>query len=223
MPRRKSSKAVQKRNILIALALIGVVVAGGIAYQRLTYQPLVSTASPLVTDRSDWKVYRDDTYGFEIRYPQDFRVENRISPGVLRERVVSLTLQGDAYYRGSNLVEASVVIGVRQDQYALAGCLAEGHTDIASVGGSNGGQLPAERRIDGVTFRSAHGGEGAAGHHYEKLRYRAIYNNACYEITLFLHSTNILSYEAGTVAEFHRDGVLEKLEQVISTFRFLSK
>jgi len=167
-------------------------------------------------DTSDWKIYRNEEYGFEIKYPKDFVVETDTIPAVIRRVIAKFRLVNDRYYRKNNLVEASVVISVAKDKEALSNCL---QGEAMSV--YKGQTLSEEREINGITFYKDSVCEGAAGHQYEKTSYRAIYNNVCCEIALFIHSINMGVFDPGTVSEFNKDEVVEKLNQVISTFRLL--
>lgn len=181
---------------------------------KIPAQPTPIVPSQPEINTFDWKVYRNEKYGFEIKYPSDFTLQSTISPGVMAGSIVSFKLIANRYYTGTNLNEASVVIGARQDTKSLSHCLMPEPLSFYK-------KLVETKVINGVTFYKDVVQEGATGHLYEKISYRTIHNSICFEIALFIHSSNIGVFNPGTVLEFDRDAVLERLTQVLSTFKFL--
>lgn len=56
-----------------------------VALERLVAQPLsqsMETQTPSTVDTSNWKTYRNEEYGFEVRYPEDAEVETFYSNGI---------------------------------------------------------------------------------------------------------------------------------------------
>jgi hypothetical protein len=217
------------RNKTRLIALLAVIVIGAIGLSAHLFQgtgrqqkeltPVSSTpASPQVPeiDTSDWKVYRNEEYGFEIRYPADFIAETDINLSIMGGGIIKFRLVNNKYYQATNLKEASVVIGARDETEDLANCLKP-----EPLSTYKGKELPQGKVINGVAFYEDFIREGAAGNWYEKVSYRTLYKDTCYEIALFTHSTNIGAYEPGTVLEFEKDEVLEKLDRVFATFRFI--
>lgn len=171
-------------------------------------QPPVSTCR--------WKTYTSKTYGFEIRYPQDLAVQERMPLAVIEGAVIRLSLVDSAYYDGTNLVEASLFVGITPEQ----ACSFEWPPD-ASQNSSERGELAETREIAGITFYRASSWEGAVGNQYGLIRYSALHGGSRYRLALFIHSINIHVFYPQTVAEFDRTTVLRLFDQVISTFRFL--
>lgn len=165
-----------------------------------------------------WKLYRSQNYGFEIRYPADFSPNEitDITPVVVNGALVSIAMTDKKYFSGTNLREASIIIGARHNDEALSRCL---KAEAGSLYKYKGGDLPKEE-VNSIPFSRDFVEEGAAGHLYEKTSYRTIHKDACYEIALFIHSVNVGVRHPGTVSAFKRDEVMEKLHQVLSTFNF---
>jgi hypothetical protein len=174
--------------------------------------PTPETPTPTADLTTGWNVYQNEEYGFEVRYPEDFAMDVCYPAAVRGDLVVSFRLVDSKYYSGTNLLDACVIIGVSQDEADLPTCLEPKNALEESLG---------EQEINSITFHKGSFSEGAVGNVFEEISYRTIHRDGCYEIALFMHSGNIGAYTPGTVSEFNREGVLEKLYQVLSTFRFL--
>ncbi len=162
-----------------------------------------------------WEDYRGEAHGFEMWYPGDFVIDRTCHPVAVRGDVaLGLRLTGSDYYSGTNLLNACVIVGIGEGEEARSTCL-------ETRGGLEEGQ--GEEEINGVAFQVWSSQEGAAGNIFEEVSYRTIHGRACYEITLLLHAGNIGAYPEGTVTAFDRGAVLERLKQVVHTFRFLEQ
>jgi hypothetical protein len=161
----------------------------------------------------EWNLYRNEEFGVEVAYPSGFFIDIPCQPAaVMGNVIVSFRLADTRYYSGTNLSKACVIVGASQSQEALSSCLEPQSELEESLG---------EVEIDSITLYKGSTVEGAAGSIYEQISYRTIHEDTCYEIALFMHSGNVENYPAGTVSEFDREEVLEKLEQIPPTFRFL--
>jgi hypothetical protein len=212
-----------KKLILITLLIILIGAIGVSAYllKGMGRQvgkvptPTQPTSPPQTEiDTSNWKVYRNEEYGFEIRYPTDFIAETDINLGIMRGGIIKFRLVNNKYYQATNLEEASVVIGARKDKEDLENCLKP------EAGRSRYKELLKEKVINGITFYKDFVEEGAAGQGYEKVSYRALYKDTCYEVALFIHATRV-SDRRPTVSPFAKDEVLKKLNEIFATFRFI--
>jgi len=163
-----------------------------------------------------WEAYTSETYGFEIEYPQDLALEKRIPPGVIEGAVLRLSLINRTYYVGTNLVEASLFVGVTPEKAYSSERLTYGPQDS-----SEHGDLAETRDISGVAFSRVSSWEGAVGNQYGLITYSALQVGSCYTLALFIHCINIHVFDPGTVSEFDRATVLRLFDRVISTFQFV--
>jgi len=162
-----------------------------------------------------WKTYISETYGFEIEYPQDLAVQQEISLAVIEGAVLRFPLINRTYYDGTNLVEASLFVGVTPEKARSSQWLCDGSPDFSTR------EDPVERRdIAGVNFSKVSSWEGAVGNQYGLITYSALHGGSCYTLALFIHCINIHVLAPGTVSEFDRATVLSLFDRVISTFRF---
>jgi hypothetical protein len=178
---------------------------------EIEYQMTV-TIPELVAPTPAWNVYRNAEYHFEIQYPADLQVKVDCAPAALMgDAIVGFWLTGTQYYTGTNLAQACVMVGVGQNEEARTTCLTPTVPHKESMG---------TKEINSVVFYQSSRVEGAAGNVYDVTWYRTLYDGACYEIALYLHSHNMGVYEPGTVSEFDRETVIDRLTQVLYTFRF---
>ncbi|MCD6494783.1 hypothetical protein J7K60_01875 [Candidatus Bipolaricaulota bacterium] len=167
---------------------------------------------------SCWKTYTSETYGFEMKYPQDLVVQEEIPLAVIEGAVIRLSLVNPTYYAGTNLVEASLFVGVTPKKASSSERTIDGPTNS-----SEGGDPVETRNIAGVGFSKASSWEGAVGNQYGLITYSALHAGSCYTLALFIHCINVHVFYPQTVTEFDRATVLRLFDQVISTFQFLKR
>jgi hypothetical protein len=177
-----------------------------IEYQMTVTIPALAAPTPA------WNVYRNAEYNFEVQYPADFDISvDCTAAALIGDPIVGFRLMGAQYYSATNLSEACVMVGVGQGEEARSTCLTPTIPHEESMG---------TKEINSVIFNQSSRVEGAVGNVYDVTRYRTLYDGACYEIALYLHSHNIGVYEPGTVSEFDRETVMDRLTKVLYTFRF---
>jgi len=111
----------------------------------------------------------------------------------------------------TNLSEAYFLFGLSNDPGNVATCV-----QPLSINGTE--SVTGDVNVNGISFTRSEGSGVGAGNIYEQTYYRAAYNGACYEITFFVHSTNIGNYPADSgVREFDRDALTQKFESILST------
>jgi hypothetical protein len=177
-------------------------------------EPATATEHDSINTRR-WKTYISETYGFEMKYPENLAVQQEIPLAVIEGAVLRLPLINRTYYDGTNLVEASLFVGVTPEKACSSEWLNNGPSNS-----SERGNLAEQRDIAGVSFSKVSSWEGAVGHQYGLITYSTLRGGSCYRLALFIHCINIHVFDPGTISEFDRATVLSLFDQVISTFRF---
>lgn len=113
-------------------------------------------------------------------------------------------------YVPTNLSEAYFLMGSSTNPQDVSTC-----TEPASLAAPE--TVVGTLEINGVVFTKSESVGAAAGNMYEQIFYRAVHENTCYEITYFIHSTNVGNYAPGTVNGFDRDLLLQTFDNVLST------
>ena len=176
--------------------------------------------SVLVAERANWKTYRNEDYGFEIKYPKDvtLSIGEEANKGFTEnladgETLVKINLS-DSEYKDTNFREAFLSVNVNENEEALSKCF------INQLFASQEGRF-VEKEIDGITFYRDTWSEGATGHRYFITIYRTIHQEKCYELLQAVHSVNPGMFLPKVVPEFNQEKVSQTLNQILSTFRFL--
>lgn len=115
-------------------------------------------------------------------------------------------------YDKTNLSEVYLFISSTSDAQVVVTC-----TESNQNGGAPE-QVVGNDVVNGFTFVHSTSQGAGAGNYYEQEIYRMVNKNICYEVIYFIHSTNIGNYTPGTVIEFERDALMQKLYGVFSTF-----
>lgn len=114
-------------------------------------------------------------------------------------------------YADTNLIEAYLLFGSSTDSQVVATCTEPVVFDAAEI-------VTGEAMIDGMSFTKTESSGVGAGNVYEQTHYRATRSGTCFEFTYFIHSGNIGNYDPATVTEFDREALLQKFDEVLSTF-----
>lgn len=155
--------------------------------------------------------YADPQGRYTLSYSDEFAPMNsgNILPFKFAPDFALQYIETTQYVR-TNLSESYFTIGSSTDAQAVATC-----TEPASLGGPE--TIPQEVTINGVVYAKSQGTGVAAGNIYDQIFYRTVHRDTCYEITYFMHYTNIGNYEPGAVSEFDRDLLLQKFDEVLSS------
>jgi hypothetical protein len=115
-----------------------------------------------------------------------------------------------SFYK-TNLSEAYFLFGASNAPGDVESCM----QPLAASGPEN---VTGEVNINGISFTRSEGSGVGAGNIYEQTYYRTAYQGSCYEVTFFMHSTNVGNYapDAG-VQEFDRAALTQKFEAILST------
>ena len=170
------------------------------------FSPALATAD-LTT-----KVYRD-RHGFSLRIPPTASVETDAQENgqldMIPEAAVVVSLDPNTF-KGTNLGNASVSIGVSKDPDILAAC---GKGQVAQ-----GEKTAGTATLGGVKFSRFTFEDAGAGNRYASTIFRGTSGGSCYEIVEFLHWAAIENFSPGAVKEFDRAGVEAELQTIARSF-----
>lgn len=117
-------------------------------------------------------------------------------------------------FAGTNLGEASFIIGASGDKKVVGVCLKPALEESAKT---------SIETINGTEMKVFDGVGVGVGNIYETKSYRAVKNGVCYEATLLLHSGNIGNYPPGAVKEFDHEKFLNGLKEILNTLKIGDK
>jgi hypothetical protein len=146
-----------------------------------------------------------------LRYPDFFAPALTVSGNYKFAPELTLGVVDSAFYENTNLSEAYMFVGSSSDSQMVATCIEPNQ---------NGGapeQLIGNEVINGYTFVHSTSEGVAAGNSYQQEIYRMARSGICYEVILYLHSTNVGNYPDGTVTEFDKNGIIQRFYEVFST------
>jgi len=102
-------------------------------------------------------------------------------------------------------------VSYTSDAQAVSTC-----TDLKTDGSPE--YIVGNEVIEGFTFVHSKADGAGAGNFYEQEIYRMANKGICYEVIDYIHSTNIENYTPGTVTEFDKTSIIQKLNGVFATF-----
>jgi len=150
-------------------------------------------------ETADWKTYRNEEFGFEVKYPESSRINgNRIDL---------------SFASGTTLSEKYLVINTKKS--IAAECSNPMNTMIRET------ELVS---IDSIEFKKEVGGEGAAGSIYDSVSYSTQKDNQCIGLSFVLRSGSPGAYDPDLRPEvFDREEESKIFDQILSTFRFIDQ
>jgi hypothetical protein len=173
-------------------------------------------ASAVAAD-SPAKLY-SDPHGFTLRYPANATLAaNEPENGQLdltSTAAVVVSPNLDAY-KGSNLREASLTVGVSNDAATVAAC-ADGKA-------AQGEKPTGNATLAGIKFTRFAFEDAGAGDRYASTIYRGVSAGDCYELAEFVHWETIENFSPGTVKEFERPKIEAELHAITRSFALKSK
>ena len=146
-----------------------------------------------------------------LRYSDEFALTTYIPAGEFKgtPTLVLEFIRPDFYSPATNLVEAYFLFSEIRDREMVDTCT-QPLPHLETVSG--------QKTVNGINFTQSRAVGVAAGNIYDQEIYRTVYDSICYEAVFYMHSGNIGNYTPGTVEEFDRAALLQKFEQILSTF-----
>lgn len=177
------------------------------AFLALTIGHGAATAQPAAS------LYSDPQYGFSLRYPPGATTaagedaDGELDLAATTAVVIKPNLDA---FKGTNLGEASVGVGVSADPQTVAACSA----GTPAQGEKTAGTLT----IGGVKFTRFTFEDAGVGNRYASTSYRAVSGGKCYEIVEFLHWAVLENFSPGTVKAFDRAKIDAELHTITRSF-----
>ena len=156
--------------------------------------------------------YSNPATGTSLTYPDIFAPAIPVVGNYKTDPELTLHLIDSKAYDKTNLSEVYLFISSTSDAQVVATCTE------ANQNGGGPEQVVGNDVINGFTFVHSSSDGVGAGNYYQQEIYRMVNKDICYEMIYLIHSTNIGNYTPGTVTEFDRDTLMQKLYSVFSTF-----
>lgn len=163
-------------------------------------------------------LYSDPQYGFSLRYPATAtldtgeQADGQLDLTATTAVVVKPNLDS---YKGTNLGEASVAVGVSSDPSTVAAC--------AAGTPAQGEKATGTVTLGGVKFTRFTFEDAGVGNRYASTSYRAVSGGRCYEIVEFLHWAVLENFSPGTVKVFDRAKIDAVLHAITRSFALTGK
>jgi hypothetical protein len=176
------------------------------------------TAKLVPSEVEGWKTYRNEEYRFEIKYPEDFTIEN-INQGV--KIVFPESYKNQSYIFKNDVKDAWIGVGTAiMDREGFKGDLCQKLKKLNDT----------EIAINNLNFIKGNITSHAMGGWYTDYNiYRILHNGNCYEILLAVTAQGPGAGAHGGMGPLPEDYAdseskekfLSILDQILSTFRFL--
>jgi hypothetical protein len=156
--------------------------------------------------------YKNSDYHFEFIYADDFKL---ITPHYtnLSKKIVQVELPATAF-PNTNFSDAGFAVSAATAD-SLEKCLSMDPPE-----GSKG--FKDTKTINNIKFYKAEGQGVGAGNIYTTRSYRTLHGPWCFEINEVVHTRNIANFEPGTVTALPENLAWERLEWILSNFKFNS-
>jgi hypothetical protein len=170
---------------------------------------VAATLSPAIAADKTYK----DRHGFSLRVPSTASVEPDTQENgqldLIPDAAVVVSIDPNAY-KGTNLGNASVSVGVSKDPDIVAAC---------GSGQAAQGEKPAgTATLGGVKFTRFTFEDAGAGNRYTSTIYRATSGGNCYELVEFLHWAAMDNFSPGAIKEFDRAKIEAELHTIVTSF-----
>jgi hypothetical protein len=156
--------------------------------------------------------YNNSTTGLSLTYIDTFVPAIPVAGNYKINPELTLRFIDSKSYDKTNLSEVFLFLSSTSDAQVVATCTEPNQ----NAGGSE--QVIGNEVVNGFTFVHSTSEGAGAGNYYQQEIYRMVNKNVCYEVIYYIHYANIGNYTPGTVTEFDRDALMQKLYGVFFTF-----
>jgi hypothetical protein len=155
--------------------------------------------------------YKNRQETVTLRYSDEFASTTYIPAGEFKgvPTLVLEFIRPDFYSPTTNLGEACFLFSAMENTETVDTCT-QPLPQLETVTG--------RKTFNGYDFTQSEAIGVGAGNIYDQVIYRTVYDSICYEVVFYMHSGNIGNYPPGTVVEFDRAALVQKFEQILSTF-----
>ncbi len=192
-----------KKIVPIAIALIALAAIGGyVAWQKYSAPAPMTTQSTAsqpqqassLNEATNWKTYKNNQYGVEIKYPSDYKLLTAPNPnmevqqawvddylGFRPEGNILAVIEmpySDEMYQNTDFSDAFIGISVANKTAADCGKLRANSPDK---------NLGTEK-INGVIFTKIQTGGAGLSHQANAIDYSAYINNTCFTFATEIHT-----------------------------------
>ena len=201
----------------VIVGIVAILVVVGLVYILFFEKVGAPTIHENVSQiSSDWKTYTDPVTNLSLQAPADFSVKKHNSEYSFADLFL-LEIPTTTPYVHTHLVHLAL-IGINTPGYTCA--TAENYGPFAST---------TQFIINGVSFtRTANNGVGA-GNLYQTIDYSTNRNGLCYNVGLYIHSTNGEGFYTDDAAQIAQVDAQQKaditalfklFDQIASTIKF---
>lgn len=178
-----------------------------------------------------WITHRDEKAGFELRYSDYFIPDaepNGRYTGAGRKAIFSLDFIGNEFFEGTNLRQVSFFIATSNEVEIDSSLIEEAEIDSTCTSCDDREGALGQEVINSVTYRKCeYIDHDMGGRRYRGEIYRTIHNNTCYEVGFVIYDGSVdmerYNNPDSDIREFDQGGVLQKLREVLSTFKLIKQ